>query len=275
MSDVAPERYASRTAIMAANSRALHHRFADEPKILDDPIAARLLGADFEGAKSSAGHTSVVLRSRYCEDRLALAASRGVTQFVVLGAGLDTFAYRQPAWASQLRICEVDHPASQDDKRRRLAEAGVAVPSNLEFVAIDFERTTLRDGLRQSALDFSQPTFFSCLGVMVYLTRDAIDAIFELVAEFPPGSEMVFNFPAGGAPADAVAMVRGVGEPFRSQLDADEFRTKLQGMGFTAFTILSPDEANRRYFQNRSDGLKASTWPTIATVLREAASAER
>jgi len=271
MSDVAPGRDASRTAIMAANSRALHHRFAGEPKILDDPIAARLLGADFEGSNSGAGHTSVVLRSRYCEDRLALAASRGVSPFVVLGAGFDTFAYRQPAWASQVRICEVDHPASQADKRRRLAEAGVALPSNLEFVAIDFERTTLRDGLRQSSLDFSKPTFFSCLGVMVYLTRDAIDAIFELVAEFPPGSEMVFTFPAGGAPVEAAAMVKSVGEPFHSYLDADELRTKLHAMGFTEFTILSPDEADRRYFQGRNDGLKASTWPAIATVVRDAA----
>jgi methyltransferase (TIGR00027 family) len=271
MPDTAPERYASQTAIMAATQRALHQKFADEPKILEDPIAERLLGDDFDGVDpgSRAPHTAVIVRSRYCEDRLAAAVERGVAQFVVLGAGFETFAYRQPAWARALRIYEVDHHASQEEKRTRLARAGVPLPPNLEFVAIDFERTTLRDGLRQSSLDFTRPTFFSCLGVLVYLSREAIDAIFQLVGEFPPGSEMVFTFGAGRPHGDAVAMVKKVGEPFNSYLDPDELRNDLGALGLD-FTLFSPEEADRRYFQNRCDGLVAARWPAVASALRKA-----
>jgi methyltransferase (TIGR00027 family) len=270
MSDISPERQASQTAIMAATQRALHHKFADRPLILDDPIAARLLGADFEGVDPNAtrAHTAVILRSRYCEDRLSAAAKRGVSQFVILGAGFETFPYRQPAWAQDLHIYEVDHHASQEDKRTRLAKAGVEIPPNLEYVAIDFERTTLREGLRQSTLDFTRPTFFSCLGVLVYLTQEAIDAIFQLVAEFPPGSEMVFTFPAGTAPEDSIAIVKGVGEPFHAYLDPDQLRNDLGVLGLTEFSILSPEDADRIYFQHRSDGLVAAHWPAVATVAR-------
>jgi methyltransferase (TIGR00027 family) len=264
-------RHASQTAIMAATQRALHHRFADEPKVLDDPIAERLLGDDFDVVDpgNRTPHTAVIVRSRYCEDHLAAAVERGVTQFVALGAGFETFAYRQPAWAKSLRIFEVDHHASQEDKRARLARAGVPLPANLEYVAIDFERTTLKEGLSQSSLDFSRPTFFSCLGVLVYLTKDAIDAIFQLVAEFPAGSEIVFTFGAGQPPGDAVSMVKQVGEPFHSYLDPDQLRKDLDALGLE-FTLFSPEEADRRYFQNRRDGLAAARWPAVASAVRKA-----
>jgi methyltransferase (TIGR00027 family) len=190
-----------------------------------------------------------------------------VSQFVILGAGFDTLAYRQPEWAGRLNIYEVDHHASQADKRARLAAAGVVLPANLDFVAIDFERTTLRDGLLASPLDFSRPTFFSCLGVLSYLTPEAVDAIFALVAEFPPGSEMVFTF--GSPPPEVAAMVQASGEPFHSNLEPDALRSALQGRGFAELTILSPEEADRRYFQGRSDGLAATPWPHIASLVRD------
>jgi methyltransferase (TIGR00027 family) len=194
------ERDASRTALGVAAIRAIHQLLDGEPKILHDPIAARLLDPDVLGAISTGAartedpavralRSRVVLRSRYAEDRLALAAGRGVRQLVVLGAGLDTFAYRQPCWARQLSIFEVDHPASQADKRARLRRAGVPTPPNLQFAPIDFETISLGGGLRASTLDFRTPTFFSCLGVLVYLTREAVDAVFDLVAGFPSGSE--------------------------------------------------------------------------------------
>jgi methyltransferase (TIGR00027 family) len=266
MSDTAP---ASFTAIWAAKQRALHQIYAAEPKILDDPIAVRLVGSDLDRTApvAAANNTAVVLRSRFAEDRLALAVQRGVSQLVVLGAGLDTFAYRQPRWAGQLRVYEVDHHASQEDKRRRLAEADVPAPVNLEFVPIDFERMTLREGLRASSLDFGQPTFFSCLGVMGYLTAEAVMAIFHVVAQFPTGSEIAFTFFAGKPPSEVSTMTALVGEALQSHFDPDELTRDLQKMGFGEVTRLSSEEANRRYFQGRTDGLRVPEWPVIAAAI--------
>jgi methyltransferase (TIGR00027 family) len=267
MSKTAPA--ASLTAIMAAKTRALHQIHAAEPKILDDPIAARLLGADFDGTGlvPVGTNTSVALRSRWAEDRLAEAVKRGVTQMVILGAGLDGFAYRQPAWAGQLRIFEVDHHASQEDKRRRLAAAGVPIPANLEFAPIDFERTTLRDGLRESSLDFSKPTFFTCLGVMVYLTAEAVMAIFEVVAEFPPTSEIAFTFLSQELPKEISDTTAKVGETFKSHFPPEELAGDLRKMGFGEVAIFSAEDANRRYFQGRTDGLRAPEWPVMAGAI--------
>jgi len=266
MTNAAPERGASYTAILAAKQRAHHNKFASEPRILEDPISALLLGdeVDFSAATHAA---SVVLRSRYCEDRLEQAVARGVTQLVILGAGLDSFAYRQPSWARSLRIFEVDHGASQADKRRRLAGAGVAIPDNLEYVAIDFDRMSLREGLTQSTLDFSRPAFFSCLGVMGYLTRAAVDAIFQLVAEFPAGSEMVFEFSAEPRSAEVMALGERLGEPFLSWLDPKVLPDELRAMGLQ-FVRFTQDEAQQRYFESRSDGLAAPKWPALGRVSR-------
>jgi methyltransferase (TIGR00027 family) len=143
-----PPRNASRTALSVALLRAIHQTLDGEPKILDDPISRLVLDKDWlpaleadpgpANAPMAIGVRShVVLRSRYAEDRLAEAVRRGVRQCVVLGAGFDTFAYRQPDWARSLRIYEVDHRATQEEKCRRLEKAGIAIPENLEFVAID------------------------------------------------------------------------------------------------------------------------------------------
>src|SRR5262245_19591796 len=144
------ERSASTTALGVAALRAFHHLIDHEPKILDDPIVPHLIDRGtidqirsqserFRHPMSASLRSHVVLRRRYTEDRLAEAVQRdGIAQYVILGAGLDTFAYRQPPWASQLRIFEVDHPASQAVKRQRLEQAGIPLPANLEFAAIDF-----------------------------------------------------------------------------------------------------------------------------------------
>jgi methyltransferase (TIGR00027 family) len=267
MSDAAPP--ASLTALWAAKQRALHQIHGAEPKILADTVAARLLGADFDRAElpvSGAGSSSVVLRSRWSEDSLAAAAERGASQLVVLGAGLDTFAYRQPAWASGLRVFEVDHHASQEDKRRRLREAGLSLPANLEFVPIDFERTTLRDGLKTSSLDFRQKTFFSCLGVMGYLTTEAVMAIFRVVAEFPAGSQIAFTFFTARPPTEVSYMTSQAGETLHSHFVPDELARELRGMGFSGFDLLSAKDAERRYFQDRADGLTVPAWPAMAVA---------
>ncbi|MGA7448329.1 MAG: class I SAM-dependent methyltransferase [Terriglobales bacterium] len=147
MGDTAPERNSSRTALGVAALRAAHQLLDGEPKILDDRIAARLLNPDaLQQMQSNSARalepltqglrSHVILRSRYAEERMAQAAERGVRQCVILGAGFDTFAYRQPEWSRALRIYEVDHRATQEEKRQRLQSAGIAIPSNLEFVVL-------------------------------------------------------------------------------------------------------------------------------------------
>jgi methyltransferase (TIGR00027 family) len=274
-----PQRKASRTALGVAMIRAAHQTLDAQPKILDDPIAAVLLGDEFNPQIAAYRdrareprvmelRSQVVLRSRFAEQRMADAVRRGARQCVILGAGFDTFAYRQPDWARTLRIFEVDHRATQDEKRQRLGRAGIAQPANLEYVAIDFESTSLREGLQRSSLDFSTQTFFSCLGVLVYLTRDAVDAIFALVAGFPQGSEIAFTFsPPERAASDLADRVGSLGEPWQTHFNPEELTQLLAALGFQEIAMLNADEAERTLFQGRSDGLHAPRRGGIAAAV--------
>ena len=277
MADAMPERHSSRTALGVAALRAVHQLLDGEPKILHDPIAVRLLDADMlQQIQSNPARahepltvglrSHVVLRSRYAEERMAQAVQRGVRQCVILGAGFDTFAYRQPDWTHSLRIYEVDHRATQEDKRRRLESAGIPVPANLEFVAIDFESVSLRKGLQTSTLNFSEPTFFSCLGVLVYLSREAADAIFQLVAAFPASSEIVFTFSTPDSSISAndadnrtalANMANALGEPWQTHFEPQALMRDLRALGFSAISFLNPEAADHIYFQSRNDGLRA------------------
>jgi methyltransferase (TIGR00027 family) len=269
----------STTAERAAIWRALHQTLDAAPKILDDPIAPLLIDLASETTKAyiawvesmtrpvkSPFRTGFVMRSRYTEDCLAESLVRRVGQYVILGAGLDTFAYRQPAWAGSLRIYEVDHPSSQEWKRERLEAAKVRVPENLIFAPIDFETSSLREGLSASGLDFRTPSFFSLLGVTAYLTAETIESIFSFVLSLPSGSEIVFDFivpddlmPANeaGVFATIASFVAQRGEPWLTRLRPEELKSRLGALGFSQVTHLSPQAANERYFQGRSDDLVA------------------
>ncbi|MFH1060603.1 MAG: class I SAM-dependent methyltransferase [Pseudomonadota bacterium] len=271
------QRQLSRTALGTAHLRALHRLRDARPLILDDPVAAALLGPelmqrlDAAEARRSAQEAAilrahVVLRSRYAEDRLALAVARGVDQYVILGAGLDTFALRQPAWAGGLTIFEVDQPASQAFKRQRIARAGLHPPANLRWVAIDFERESLRDGLARGGVALDRPAFFAWLGVTMYLNQAAIAAVLGAVASFPAGSEMVLTFqqPPQAAPAadvDAASplseRVAGLGEPFVSFFTTAAMANLLQASGFRELEFLTPAQSRRRYFDQRPADLPA------------------
>ncbi|HXX49031.1 MAG TPA: class I SAM-dependent methyltransferase [Myxococcota bacterium] len=268
-------RPASRTAVGVAALRAVHQRRDGSPKVLDDPIAEALIGPEAlarvladDGLYSSPAmrglRSHVVLRSRFAEDCAEAAVRRGVRQLVMLGAGFDSFAYRQPGWARALRIFEVDHPESQRLKRDRLAAAGIAIPENLAFVPADFERRSLREILAASALDFAAPAIFSCLGVLVYLERPAIEALFRLVASFPAGSELVATFTSSERVAGSAARAAAGGEPWLSRMDAAEIRSELLRCGFRGVEVLEPEDAARRYFSGRSDGLSAPPRASIA-----------
>jgi len=275
------------TALRVAQLRAAHQLLDGEPKILHDPVVLRLLEHDAESQiRANAAllnvpwvlglRSHVLLRSRYAEDRLADAAKRGVRQYVSLGAGFDTFAYRQPDWAHSLRIFEVDHPASQQAKRERVEKAGIPIPPNVVFAPIDFEHVSLRDGLASGGLDFNQPAFFSCLGVLVYLSEEAADGMFRCVGSLPASSEIVFTFSLPDAslgPREAEhratmsAMVEGMGEPWRTHFDPELLEQKLRSMGFCEFSVLTAEEAQGKYFQGRSDGLRASKRRHIASAV--------
>ncbi len=263
----------SATALGAAFLRAVH-QILDQPRILEDPLAIRILGSKSESALRSyreqnearrALRAFIVLRSRYAEDELARAVQRGVRQYVILGAGLDTFPYRNPYPLSKLRVFEVDHPATQSWKRRQLRQAEIAIPDSVTYAPVDFEKQTLGDGLRRAGFKKEEPAFFSMLGVVIYLTKSAVVETLQFVASLPSGSEIVFDYSVSppqlpesqrSAHESAAKRVAALGEPWITYLDPTTFAVELRQMGFGMLEDIGPEEANRRYFQDRSDGLQ-------------------
>lgn len=265
----------SATAEGAAMLRAAH-QLLDHPKVLDDPYALRIIHPDnvsqllndldrYRLRRSL--RASVALRSRYAEDELARAVGNGVRQYVILGAGLDTFACRNPHERAGLRIFEVDHPATQSWKRARLRESGLAMPPSLTFAPVDFERETLGDALARAGLRRDAPAFFSLLGVVIYLTKPAVMETLRWVASLPAGSEIVFSYsvpsssltePQRAAREKAAQAVAAIGEPWITYFDPAALAQDLTTLGFTTVRDLGPAEANARYFSHRDDGLRVS-----------------
>jgi methyltransferase (TIGR00027 family) len=272
------QKTASRTALATAHMRAAHQLLDPPPRILEDPAAVAVLGpgtAERIRELAERSHTPegralrahMVLRSRFAEDRLAAAVGRGVTQYVILGAGFDTFAVRQPAWAQQLRILEVDHAGTQELKRAHLAAAGLVVPPNAGFATIDFERESLREGLLRRGISATARSFFSWLGVTMYLQKDAIDAVLRSVAAFPEGSEIVLTFASASDTPRAVAeRAADVGEPWLSFFEPAEMSEKLRMAGFATVEPLTPSAAEERYF--RGSSLPTPQRTTIVAAVR-------
>jgi methyltransferase (TIGR00027 family) len=266
----------SRTAQRVALRRAAH-QILDDPKVFDDPLAVAIADGDSEPPgdarqpHSRSLRAFLVVRSRYAEDQLASAVERGVRQYVVLGAGLDTFAYRNPFQSAGLHVFEVDHPATQEWKRARLDEVHIPVPKEVTFAPVDFERQSigfgLRDGLVQAGFDHQQPAFFSWLGVTPYLSRAAFDATIEFIASLPSASGVVFDFaversllsPPQQLALDALAArVARAGEPFQLFFDPTALACDLARLGFVNIEDLNCDQINARYFAGRADGLAVS-----------------
>lgn len=263
----------SRTAQGAAMHRAAH-QILDQPPVFADPLALAIIGKDAaaelrEGRDPHAiAHAEglrlfVATRSRFTEDCLSEALARGVQQYVLLGAGLDTFAYR--ASHEKLRVFEVDHPATQGWKRARLKEVALHVPSSVTYAPVDFEHETLRDGLTRAGFDFSTPAMFAWLGVTPYLTRDAVMNTLSFIAALPKGSEVVFDYAEPTHNHNAMqrahfetmaARVAAAGEPFRSFYEAEPLSRDLKALGFSLAEDWNTDALNARYFEGRTDGLK-------------------
>lgn len=263
----------SRTAERVAVRRAAHQLF-DRPVVFPDLIALRIVGAETASRIDRAAEdepvshglrAQVVARSRYAEDALARAVAAGTRQYVVLGAGLDTFACRNPHPAGRLRVFEVDHPATQAWKRERLDAAGIAAPDDLVFAPVDFERDTLADGLRAAGFDARARTFFSWLGVVPYLELDAVRTTLRVVAAAAPGSEIVFDYSLGPASLPAAerrafealaARVAVAGEPWRTFFEPAALADELAALGLAVVDDLGADALNARYFADRGDGLR-------------------
>ena len=256
------ERQPSRTALGAAGYRAAH-QLLEGGKVFSDPFARAILGdgADAIIAGLSAGPAQqrmrlfMAMRSRFAEDCLGAGVSRGVRQVVVLGAGFDTFALRNPYSDVGLRVFEVDHPATQAWKRKRLFEVGLAIPPSLTFAAIDFEHDDLGLGLRDAGFDPDRPAFFIWLGVVPYLGRTAIAATLRYIASIPE-SEVVFdysepleNYPPEQRPEIVAlgAYTAEIGEPWLSHFDPDEIAQELRGYGFGDIEDLGMSQLAVRY----------------------------
>jgi methyltransferase (TIGR00027 family) len=253
----------SRTALSAARLRAAH-QVLDNASILADPLALRILGDDIQVSLDHAqAHLSgprlrwfIAARSRIAEEVLDEAVNAGATQLVVLGAGLDTLAYRTPL-AGRLRIFEVDFPATQARKREMLAAAGIAVPETLTYVAVDFEREALPVALAAAGFAATERSFFSWLGVVPYLTEAAIFSTLGYVAQLPGGSEVVFDYvnpaasiaPASHAAHQALAeRVAAAGEHFQSYFDTAPLCTKMSATGFRHVDDIGPEKIAARFF---------------------------
>lgn len=259
----------SRTAFSVARHRAVH-QILDQPPILDDAIAIRLLGARFEYDREQEMQPSLrafrafmAMRSRYAEDQLAQAVKQGVAQYVILGAGLDTFAYRNPF--PRLRLFEVDLPATQKWKRSLLAEAAITAPENLTFVPLDFEHKTLAEGLSEAGFNAHAPAFFGWLGVVPYLTLAAFRSTLETIGRLPQRGGVIFDYgvprhtlgPQGQAAFDALSTrVAAAGEPFQIFFTPDELNNEFQRAGFRRIEQPSSNNLNTLYFSGRADGFQ-------------------
>ena len=261
----------SRTALRVALRRAAHQIY-DSPVVFEDPVAVPILGESYaeelqrtpvraDRPFSVALRAFMVARSRYAEDNLRHAVAAGVRQYVLLGAGLDTFAYRNP-WP-ELRVFEVDHPATQQWKRELLVTSGIAVPESLTYVAVDFERQSLPDRLEELGFDRHAQAFFAWLGVVPYLTLEAFRGTVGFIASQPAGSGVALDY---GLPRSALPRVEQLGhdslasrvelagEPFQLFFTPDEIAVEFSTFGNVE--DIGSAEINARYFSGRDDQLR-------------------
>jgi methyltransferase (TIGR00027 family) len=261
---------ASRTALSVALRRAAHQLY-DSPVVFQDPIAVSILGATYaeelrrtplrpDRPFSVALRAFLVARSRYAEDNLRRAVESGVRQYVLLGAGLDTFAYRNPF--AGLRVFEVDHPATQQWKRELLQRNNIAIPDSIGYTPVDFEHQSLPGQLRAAGFNFQAPSFFAWLGVVPYLTLEAFRATLSFVSAQAPASGLTLDYgqPRSALPPlerlahDSLASrVEKAGEPFRLFFTPAEIAAEFSH--FHNLEDLGNAEINARYFHGRSDQL--------------------
>lgn len=297
---------ASRTALYSAYFRGYHSEHVN-PKIFNDYLANKLLtleernlfdklglsgltvydpklAASFPDDASALafmtqllpGPPQILSRARYTEDLLEEAVKQGVKQYIILGAGMDTFGFRRTDMLGQLEVFEVDHPATQKSKLHRLNEAKWEIPSQLHFVPVDFTKQNLVEALNQTSYDPNKMSFFSWLGVTYYLTYDeAVSTLHNIAEASPVGSSIVFDyldtdaFDSSKAALRVQAMMYGakqMGEEMKLGLTPSLFAEELNKIGLRLREDLSPSEIQSRYFQGRTDKYCALEHLHIACV---------
>ena len=272
---VVPE--ADQTAVRVALWRALHLEVDAEPPVLADPVGLRLADPadgwrqrpDMDPVFTRGFRAAIVARARFIEDLVTAAADSGVGQYVLLGAGLDTFVERRPEYAGRLRVFEIDQPAPQAWKRQRLTDLGYGVPEWLRLVPVDFEAgASWWDLLAAAGFSPAAPAVVASTGVSMYLTRDANAATLRQLAALEPGSTVAMTFLLPSELLDeqdsqglAIAEngARAAGTPFLSFFSPDEMLALAREAGFAAARHVPSTELNARYFAGRSDGLRMST----------------
>ena len=280
---------ASKTAELAAAVRAAHLIY-DSPVVFRDEFAIGLTSPFWRIISQSRilhqivvnkllatlrpVHGQVLGRARYCEDALIKAVAAGIRQYVIVGAGLDSFGLRHPELSGSLKIFELDHPASQESKRHRVIKLTGEIPRNIAFVPVDFEMETVADALRRSSFVPTQPAFFSWLGTIHYLPTESVYATLDSISKFAlAGSEIVFDYGIGGdmlrdadreALAELKRFVAKRGEPIISSFDPKILAMKTCELGFTLIEDMSYEQQVLRYFANRTDDLRPAAFSRIA-----------
>lgn len=261
------------TAVRVALWRALHVEADSPPHVLEDEVGLKLVAPDagWRDRPDMSPFTrpfraSILARARFIEDLVTEQAGKGVKQYVILGAGLDTFAQRRPEIASELTVFEVDQPDPQAWKRQRLIDLGYGIPPYLRLVPVDFEAgDEWWDGLTASGFDARQPAVVVSTGVSMYLTREANAETLRQVSTLAPGSTFVMSFLLPVQLADpevrpgierAVEGARANGTPFLSFFTPAEILTLARGAGLQDLQHVSADDLAKRYFAHRTDGLR-------------------
>jgi methyltransferase (TIGR00027 family) len=268
--DQAPDSTAARVALW----RALHVEADPPPHVLEDEIGLKLLAPDEDWRRrgdmdpefTRPFRASIVARARFIEDLVVEQAGRGLSQYVILGAGLDSFAQRRPEIASHLKVFEVDQPVPQAWKRQRLIELGFGVPDWLRFVPVDFEAGgSWREELVTAGFDDSKPAIVVSTGVSMYLTKEANAATLREVAALAPGSTLAMTFLLPLELADpevrpglemAEKGARASGTPFISFFTPPEIQALAREAGFKEARHISAADLTQRYFAGRTDGLR-------------------
>ena len=284
----------SLTALIASFSRAYHAEF-DKPKIFCDPVARQLMtdeeyqqimgymigGIDFFAPEKKSELTdpkdilkwivqtqlapTPLARARYCEDMLMNAVKTGAGQYVILGAGMDTFAYRNPELLTKIHVFEVDHPDTQKFKKHKVMQAGWDIPDNLHYVSMDFTKDSLPDALQKNGFDTNKITFFSWLGVTYYLAKEDNTNMIKTIASLAAdGSGLLFDYADDGFLASdikrvqsQIAMAQAAGEPMQPGYRYAEWEKTLAEYGFLIYEHLAPSDIEERFFAGRTDYLHA------------------
>lgn len=272
------------TAVRTALWRALHVQLDAPPHILEDTTGLQLIAPgedwqqrpDMDPVFSRRVRAAMAARGRFIEDLILHEAEKGITQYVILGAGLDTFAQRNPAVASRLQIYEIDGPDTLEWKRQRLIETGHPIPSSLHFVGVDFEKgQSWWDTLLHAGFNPNIPAVIACTGVTLYLSREAISQMLQQVATMAPGTKAAITFllPQELLEEEDLALqkastqgAKASGNPFVSFFTPEQVLELARENGLQNVSIVSPAELKARYFSGRTDGLAPASGEMFLTA---------